>query len=501
MDQKVKIWNLEKGRQSDKSELKPEPLPELENFPGWGAFFSPDGKYIAAAGEKRQIALWTSKNALWNSEDQIDVKKWEAHRGRIWNIAFSPDSKQIASGGDDGSVQIWDLTGQQLAKFQGHSGPVRSVRFTADGKQLVSSGDDGTTRLWNLPSQPLDHQQLDSVRESKRSDWIILSQNGKLLDFISSKNDCQKAVEDIDKRQPIEIFKEQTVLKLKVNDLSCSSNRELLASAGEEGEINVWNLKTKEKLNTFQDHVGSVLKIEFSSDSKQLVSAGDDKTIRIWDKVNEKNKGKYIKIFRVNEEESPIAGKNSSDESDGYKITAVIFDQDQKRIISGDNAGYIRFWDYLNERPTGASPQTAIWKASRNAIKALDFSSGNLSATVLGKEGTVELTTESFDGLRKKGCKQIGSFLQNNVDESDRTLCDGVDTSQVSQTPPEATRGTTTTAPTSQPTNRPLFPPTSQPTSRPLFPPEKLRDLSDDVNSPPSSPSSPSQNDRPLRDL
>ncbi len=67
-----------------------------------GFFFSPDGKHIAAAG------------------DRIDVKKWEAHRGRIWNIAFSPDSKQIASGGDDGSVRIWDLTGQQLAKFQGH---------------------------------------------------------------------------------------------------------------------------------------------------------------------------------------------------------------------------------------------------------------------------------------------------------------------------------------------------------------------------------------------
>ena len=417
MDKKVKIWNLEKAKKLDKPELKPEPLPKLEEFPGWGAFFSPDGKYIAAAGNEGHISVWKSQNPLWNSDAQIGVKKWKAHEGRVWNIAFSPDSQQIASGGDDGSVQIWDLKGQQLAKFQGHTGPVRSVRFTADGKHLVSSGDDGTTRLWNLPSQPLDDRHLDSFQDSEgKIDKIILSPNGELLALASSEKDGTIQVRDINNRQPIEErFEKHPVLD--VNDLSFSSNGELLASAGKDGKINVWNLKTKEKLNTFQDHVGSVLKIDFSSDSKRLVSAGEDNTIRIWDDVDEKNKGRYSSIFQLYQQEIPSVRKYSSVE---YQITAVVFSPDDRRIISGDNAGYIQFWDLEQNQ------RTAIWNAHHNAINALDFSSdGDLLATV-GKESTVRWPIESFDELIKRGCNQIGDFLQNNVDESDRRLCDGI---------------------------------------------------------------------------
>ncbi len=418
MDKKVKIWNLEKAKKLDKPELKPEPLPKLEEFPGWGAFFSPDGKYIAAAGNEGHISVWKSQNPLWNSDAQIGVKKWKAHEGRVWNIAFSPDSQQIASGGDDGSVRIWNLQGQQLAKFQGHIGPVRSVRFTANGQQLVSSGDDGTTRLWNLPSQPLDDRHLDSFQDSEgKIDKIILSPNGELLALASSEKDGTIQVRDINNRQPIEErFEKHPVLD--VNDLSFSSNGELLASAGKDGKINVWNLKTGKILNTFQDHVGSVLKIDFSSDSKRLVSAGEDNTIRIWDDVDEKNKGRYSSIFQLYQQEIPSVRKYSSVE---YQITAVIFSPDDRRIISSDNTGYIRFWDLEQNQ------QTAIWQAHHNAINALDFSSdGDFLATV-SKEGTVKWPIESFDELIKRGCNQIGNFLQNktknNVDDSDRSLC------------------------------------------------------------------------------
>ncbi len=372
MDKKVKIWDIGKVKQSD----EPKPWQTLENFAGWGAFFSPNGKYLAAAGNEGHISVWKSKAQLWNSQ-----KKWKAHEGRIWNVAFSPNSQQIASGGDDGSVRIWDLQGQQLAEFQGHTGPVRSVRFTADRKHLVSSGDDGTTRLWKLPSQLSDDRHLDFSQECEgKNDKSICSPNGKLRALVSQDN------------------------KIQVTDIN--------------GKV----------LNTFQDHVGKVLKIDFSSNSKLLVSAGEDKTIRVWDDVDKEGKGKYISIFQVYEEEIQSAGKDSSDE---YKITAVTFSPNDKRIISGDSTGYIRFWDLEQNQ------QTAIWKAHRNAINALAFSSeGDILATV-DKEGTVRWSIESFDELIKKGCNQIGNFLQikteNNVDKSDRTLCDSIPPKAIAQ--------------------------------------------------------------------
>ncbi len=391
----IKIWNLD-GK-----------LLKQLDFHAWGAFFSPDGKYIAAAGDNGYISVWESQNVLWDSDDQIDKKQWQAHEGPIWNVAFSPNSQQIASGGDDGSVRIWDLKGQQLAEFKGHIGPIRSVKFTADGKHLVSSGDDGTTRLWNFSTQPLDNQDSDSSKEREEK-----------ID-----KDCKKMARKIlDKDKFIDF-----------NDCVFSPDGKLFASAGHgsagykekkdgkgNNKIIVWNLETGEKLNTFQDHVGPVLKINFSSDSKRLVSAGDDKTIRVWEKVNEKNKGKYSAIFQVYEEGIPSAWKDSNDE---YKITAVIFSPDVKRIISSDNNGYIRFWDLKQKQ------QTAIWKTHRSAINDLDFSSNEVLLATVGKELTIRLPIESFEELRSKSCDIVSDYLKNKPEkDSDRDLCDGIGT-------------------------------------------------------------------------
>ena len=404
MEGKVKIWNLasvtESARPLDRPNSVPQPLQTLDFF-GWGAYFSPNGRYLAAAGNDGSIRVWGNQNQAWTF-----LKDWPAHEGRIWNIAFSLDSQLIASGGEDGSVQIWDLQGERLADLRGHTGPVRSVRFTGDRKQIVSSGDDGSTRLWNLP-EPLSNNPSSAPPQgsSHPLEKVLLSSEGELLALASRAPDGLNQ----------SMFSE-------FNDLVISPDGTLLAAASlkskKDNRIYVWDLETGQRLNTFRDHVGEVVKLNFSSDSKQLVSAGKDKTIRVWSDISQKGQGRYRSIFRAYRESLPSMGTEQVSE-----ITAVSFSSDSRRLVSSDSAGYIRFWDLDQNQ------QTAVWRAHHHAITALSFSPKNdaiLLATV-GEEGTMRLPIESLDALVKRSCDQIGEFLrhspESSIDERDRQLC------------------------------------------------------------------------------
>ncbi len=397
MDRTVKIWDSQ-------GESK-KPL-QILDFVGWGAFFSPDGNYIAAAGNDGSIKVWPSQEGLVKPEWK-EGQKWLAHQGRIWNIAFSPNSQQIASGGEDGTVRVWDLKGEQLAEFQGHNGPIRSVRFLAD-QYLISSGDDGTTRVWNLKKPPYSDSSQNTQR--KFNEIIISSDREKLLALNSADGIIQ--VGDMSQREPIEMIKQNTALQ--VNDLIVSSNGKLVASAGakQDNQINIWNQETGEKLNTFQDHVGQVLKLDFSADSQRLVSAGEDNTIRVWENLDKKDQGKYSLIFQIQEEET------SDSQS---KITSVKFSPDDQKIITGHNNGYIQFWDLEQNR------QTAFWKAHLYPVKDIKFSSDGKTLYTQDHEGILAWEIETFDELVKKSCQQIGDFISknpdNNISESYSSLC------------------------------------------------------------------------------
>src|SRR5262249_6365928 len=62
-----------------------------------------------------------------------------------------------------------------------------------------------------------------------------------------------------------------------------SPDGKLLASAGLDGAIKVWDSTTGNLRATLQGHTGLVRSIAFGPDGKLLVSGSDDNTIKLWD--------------------------------------------------------------------------------------------------------------------------------------------------------------------------------------------------------------------------
>jgi hypothetical protein len=70
--------------------------------------FSPDGKWLAGAGEDQKVQVWEVNTG-------VEVRRFQGHFDTLMSIAFAPDGRSIASGGCDSMILLWDFTARQSA--------------------------------------------------------------------------------------------------------------------------------------------------------------------------------------------------------------------------------------------------------------------------------------------------------------------------------------------------------------------------------------------------
>jgi len=359
------------------------------------------------------------------------------HRDRISRAVFSPDGRTIASGGT-GDVFLWDgETGARLEPpLKGHHGAILGLAFNQDGSILASSGDDRTIRLWRVA----DHQPLrlplvlpEAVRNLVISpdgslavasrgttiyfwDFPSLQPRGEIrqahalfvsgLSFdhagrlASASADGTITLWDIAQRSKIRSFKAdgQQVLALAFHP-----SLDILASAGMDRKVHLWNVTTGAELGTpHEGHRGAVLSIAFSRDGQTLASAGRDKTIllwnvasRQWDLTNGRplatlvGHGKTVWTVAFGERGHLVSG-GDDDAAILWHLQAaprfahpiagfageadsVAFNVGGDLLAIGGKDGAIRLWDTVARQPRGPALQ-----GHQGAVNGLAFRDGTL---------------------------------------------------------------------------------------------------------------------------
>ncbi len=205
--------------------------------------FSPDGKTVAFRGPG-EIRLWNTETGDEVAIPLADLSAGFRNIPWVWALAFSPDSKRLVSSTSKGDIQMWDVaTGAALVTFaKWRALRARALAFSPDGA-LLAAGTLSHIHLWKVDTA----NELFPIRTGHRRDRPS-TDSTELLELL--------------------VF---------------SPDGEVLVSGFDTGAIQLWGVKTGEKIAALDGHTKGVNTLAFSSDGTMLVSAATDGTILLWD--------------------------------------------------------------------------------------------------------------------------------------------------------------------------------------------------------------------------
>ncbi|GKQ36812.1 TIR domain-containing protein [Streptomyces sp. A012304] len=230
------------------------------------AVFSPGDSLLATAGSDGDMYLWNADTGEYQREMDVETD-------HVWAEAFSPDGRLLATANDDDTVRLWyRATGAHVVTITEHYGRVRSIAFRPDGKVLATGCDDGKVRLWDR-----DGRRITAVldRHTDRVYAVAFAPDGSWL--ASASWDGHAVIwEDGEPTHRL------TGHVGKVWTAAAHPVRPLLATAGDDRTVRLWDPRTGAATEVLTGHTGRVLAVAFSPDGSLLASGGEDGTVRLW---------------------------------------------------------------------------------------------------------------------------------------------------------------------------------------------------------------------------
>jgi WD40 repeat protein len=382
-DVSIRIWDVTSHQQIKLITGRQNGIRPYADYGGIGSVivFSPDGNtYASSARNYETIDLWSLSNVTPISHQLLGDK-------RVYSLAFSPDGKYLASanGSPQASGWISDITLWNLKTFDVidriPNQNSQNVMFSPHGNELLSTIGNYSILKLNMSTFKTLEQLLEGGVKTGVYEGVF-SPDGANYALLSLR---QIKLWDVNTGKRIE-----TGISGHTDVVNCivfSPDGSILASGGDDKNINLWNLITHQAvgkpLMVSENDVG-IYSLAFSPDGKTLASGSAN--ITLWDVASKKS---LIQLHRNDE-----------------VIRSMAFSPDGKILASGSSDGSIVLWNVTTGQPIG---QPLV--GHTYSINSVAFSPDGTTLASGGWDNNINLWDINPQSWIKKTCQRVGRNL------------------------------------------------------------------------------------------
>lgn len=259
----IRIWNSR-----NRQELLRIQVPNLECY---CIGFTPDGKSIISGWNDGKLRAF-----LPQSGKLIYVIN-DSHRHGVTALISANSSTRIISGGIEGEVRVWKIGKQTQtleASMKEHRGRVWAIQTNKNNDLAVSASSDGSCIVWDLRS----FARVTCLFESTMFKQVLYNPDESQL--LTTGSDRKITYWDTFDGQSIRMLDGSE--DGEVNALAITRDGNNFASGGEDQRVKFWSYDEGVILYEGIGHSGSITKVAFSPDQRNLVTVGAEGAIFIW---------------------------------------------------------------------------------------------------------------------------------------------------------------------------------------------------------------------------
>jgi WD40 repeat protein len=312
-------------------------------------------------------------------------------------LAFDPHGRVLAIGGEDGTIRLWEVPHQKALGLPLRlTNPVQTVTFAVDGKRLLIGTTEGA-RWYDLTGRMTCEPDPDRA--------------GRMNDQTSS---------DV----------KATAVSPDTRTLAIARSR--AADGLTRGWVELRDAATGRSLRRTSDQPYALAGVIYSPDSKWLLTWGTGpKSARLWDTATLQDSRPVVRSLdaQINQAVFSRDGRSlllgcrdgkarlwnvdrdveivpEHGPRHAYPVTAVAFDPQRSRVVTGCHAGTLRVWD--------ATRGTMLNESRQNA--------GEIVVLAFSPDGKT-LLTGSHDGTARFLDAVTGTQLGPALHHTDAVLC------------------------------------------------------------------------------
>lgn len=193
-----------------------------------------------------------------------------------------------------------------------------------------------------------------------------------------------------------------------VTSVALQAQGELMATAGDDHLVRVWEMKDGKLLHRLQGHTDWVRSVSFHPSGKTLATASNDRRVLIWDP----KAGKQIRVLvendraiakiKYNPAGTTLATVGFNDQLRVYNaetgeptgrwdcpcpdMREIAFSSDGQRLAAGGRSGVIRIYNAANGAIERDIP------AHKRRIRGLEFTKDGRSIVSISEDGTLKIS-------------------------------------------------------------------------------------------------------------